>query len=84
MDLPAQGSCEDRVNLLNRFADRNSASHGGKTATPSIAIAGLSVLLLARGFLFFAIFAFLEFEHYVRSLTFLVIMGAVFCGSAPC
>ncbi len=58
--IACKGSCEDRVNLINRIVDRNSQVLAA--ARHQVRHSGLIILLLGIGFLFFAVWAGVQFK----------------------
>jgi hypothetical protein len=58
--LACKGSCEDRVNLINRIIDRNP--HVIEAARRQVRYSGLLILLIGIGFILFAIVSYLQFE----------------------
>ncbi len=57
--IACKGSCEDRVNLINRIINRNSQIL--TAARHQIRHSGLFMLLAGIGFLAFAVFGYIQF-----------------------
>jgi len=61
--LACKGSCEDRVNLINRMIDSNTkvlnvARHQGKSS-------GIASLIMGIGFIIFAIWSYREMDSFL-------------------
>lgn len=59
--IACKGSCENRVNLINRIIDRNSKIM--MAARRQVRYSGLFNMLLGIGFLIFAVWAYVQLEH---------------------